>query len=313
MDNPWDADYRLETTQVRQLLARDLPERAADQLTLLGEGWDNWVFLLEDPQGLQPAYTLRFPRRAEALELMQQEWAALGYLAPRLNMELPRPIQRGEALEGVFDFPYAVYSLISGQTACRARLSRQERQGMVPALAHFLKSLHALPAGEWLSLGIPDDTIQRADIAHRKRSFHTYIEQALALLPEGRWLQGWWQALPEQTPSGRPQTLVHGDLYARHLIVDAERQLSGVIDWGDVHRGDPAMDLALVYAYLPPESHAEFWQIYGEISPETQMMACFRAVYSCVYLLVYGAKIQDRALWDVAHQGLDWLHMHTLP
>jgi hypothetical protein len=36
-------------------------------------------------------------------------------------------------------------------------------------------------------------------------------------------------------------TPVHGDLYARHLLISDDRQLACVIDQGDVHRGDPAV------------------------------------------------------------------------
>ena len=36
---------------------------------------------------------------------------------------------------------------------------------------------------------------------------------------------------------------VHGDLYSRHLLVDDAGRPCGVIDWGDCHVGDPAVDL----------------------------------------------------------------------
>ncbi len=41
--------------------------------------------------------------------------------------------------------------------------------------------------------------------------------------------------------------LMHGDLYARHLLLDESFQLSRVIDWGDLHAGDGAVDLAVAW------------------------------------------------------------------
>ena len=42
-----------------------------------------------------------------------------------------------------------------------------------------------------------------------------------------------------------------GDLYVRHLLLNELCELTGVIDWGDVHLGDPAVDLMIAYSFLP--------------------------------------------------------------
>jgi Ser/Thr protein kinase RdoA (MazF antagonist) len=56
------------------------------------------------------------------------------------------------------------------------------------------------------------------------------------------------------TESPARLTIVHGDLYARHVLVDERGALSGVIDWGDIHLGDPAIDLAIAHLVLRPGS-----------------------------------------------------------
>ena len=58
-------------------------------------------------------------------------------------------------------------------------------------------------------------------------------------------------------------TLVHGDLYVRHLIVGDDARLLGIIDWGDLHLGDRASDLAIVFTVLPPAARAHFFATYG--------------------------------------------------
>jgi aminoglycoside phosphotransferase (APT) family kinase protein len=46
--------------------------------------------------------------------------------------------------------------------------------------------------------------------------------------------------------SGQP-CLIHSDLACEHILVEPPRALLGVIDWGDVAIGDPAVDFAAAY------------------------------------------------------------------
>jgi aminoglycoside phosphotransferase (APT) family kinase protein len=52
--------------------------------------------------------------------------------------------------------------------------------------------------------------------------------------------------------------LTDGDLYARHLVLEPGGAAKGVIDWGDVHYGDPALDLAVAHLLLAAGGHATF-------------------------------------------------------
>ena len=49
-------------------------------------------------------------------------------------------------------------------------------------------------------------------------------------------------------PPPEATVVAHGDLHIRHLVVDTGGALSGVIDWGDVCRGDPSIDLSLLWS-----------------------------------------------------------------
>ena len=50
-----------------------------------------------------------------------------------------------------------------------------------------------------------------------------------------------WENLPEV-----PRCLVHGDAQADHILVNADGHIAGVLDFGDVHVGDPVYDLAVL-------------------------------------------------------------------
>ena len=80
--------------------------------------------------------------------------------------------------------------------------------------------------------------------------------------------------------------LVHGDLHLRHVFVDGGR-LSGVIDWGDVCRSDPAVDLVLVWCALPPVSRAAFFEEYGPMPEDGLVRARVLALFLCAVLALH--------------------------
>ena len=100
------------------------------------------------------------------------------------------------------------------------------------------------------------------------------------------------------TESPARLTIVHGDLYARHVLVDERAALSGVIDWGDIHLGDAAIDLAIAHLVLRPETHAAFFSRYGDVNERTWMRARYRALYSAVLVAAYANTIGDRPLCE---------------
>jgi aminoglycoside phosphotransferase (APT) family kinase protein len=100
-----------------------------------------------------------------------------------------------------------------------------------------------------------------------------------------------------QTPSwSGPVCWVHGDLYARHLLVDESHRISGIIDWGDVHLGDPALDLSIAFSFLPPSGRDVFRNKYGTIDDATWDRARFRALHYGIALLTYGGTVGDREI-----------------
>ena len=98
-------------------------------------------------------------------------------------------------------------------------------------------------------------------------------------------------------PAGPPRTVaVHGDLYVRHLLVDDARRICGVIDWGDVHAGDPALDLSIAYGFLPPRARDAFFRAYGPADARTRRVARLRAASHSFALAWFADSISDAAL-----------------
>jgi aminoglycoside phosphotransferase (APT) family kinase protein len=174
-------------------------------------------------------------------------------------------------------------------------------------LARFLRTLHGLHPSDVGDQDLPDDPTRRADMEHRAAMTERRIEAAREL---GVWhaparvtaLVAAARALP---PVARPVTLAHGDLHVRHLVVGRDGRLAGVIDWGDLCRADPSIDLVLYWSFLPPAGRPAFEAEYGPIDPGALVRSRLLAVFLSLTLAVYGRTAGHAALERGALAALD--------
>jgi aminoglycoside phosphotransferase (APT) family kinase protein len=81
---------------------------------------------------------------------------------------------------------------------------------------------------------------------------------------------------------------VHGDFHLRHLLVGDRGEPTAVIDWIDICRNDPCVDLVLYWSALPPRGRAEFLGAYGALTEEQLLRGRVLALFLCAVLAVYG-------------------------
>jgi aminoglycoside phosphotransferase (APT) family kinase protein len=282
-DRPWTAEHPVDARLARELVAAQFPALDRDPVAV-GQGWDMDVWRFGD-------LAFRFPRRPMAVGLVATELRVLPWLAAHLPLPIPCPTHVG-APSSRFPYPFYGHPFLGGVTADRAAV---DRIALAAPLGTFLKALHALDPTD---RGVPVDDL---------RGFPALAAQRC--LPRAAGTP--WEAelrvrlaSPPPNPS-TPPCVVHGDLYGRHLLVDAGA-LVGVIDWGDVCLGDRALDLAIVATFLPPEARGAFESAYGPVDGGTWARACFYGM--CKYGLAlyrYAKDIGDETLARVAAQGVE--------
>ncbi|AUX45044.1 aminoglycoside phosphotransferase [Sorangium cellulosum] len=296
MTAPWTAEHRISDALAAQLLEDTFPVLRPVRLELLGEGWDNVAYLVNGE------LVFRFPRRQLAVPFLEKEHRLLPALAPRLPLPVPVPELFGQPREGAYPWPFLGYRKLSGETACRASLDDRERTALAEPLARFLSALHTFPPDDARRLGLPPDTIGKLDLSLRLPEVVERLARirALGLLPD---VHPWLQILEAGADLRASEDLhvVHGDLYVRHLLLAPDRSLAGVIDWGDLHLGDPAVDLSVAHSFLPPGAQEIFRAAYGEIDERRWKLAQLRAICHSAALVVYGHDIGDR---DLLREGL---------
>ncbi len=294
MTRPWEPEHVVDLELARSLIEERFPELRPGRIESFGVGWDNTVYLVDG------TWVFRFPRRELAAELIDAECAVLPAIAPRLPLEVPVPVWSGRCEER-FPWTFAGYRMIPGRTACRADLHAGQRALSAAPLGGFLADLHEISEEEMRERGAGGDELKRLDLEYRipvtEQRFGEILR--LGLVDDPDLFEDAVGDLPEDWEPSR-FTLVHGDLYARHLLVGADARPCGVIDWGDVHLGDPAIDLSIAWAFLPPSARDAFREAYGPIDDATWRVARFRALFSAVMELVYGHDVGDA---DLVREG----------
>jgi len=294
----WTPEIAIDAALARRLIARRFPQFAALPVTQFGNGWDNAAFLVGDE------YVFRFPARAFAAPLIEIEARVLPAIAATLPVAISVPLFVGAPGD---DYPwtFAGYRVVPGVTADRHAPTDAQRVALAPALGALLRALHALDA-RTVAPALAPDAIGRLDHARR----FPHVCERFARLADAGLVddpQTLLDELARIAPQGsRALAIVHGDLYARHVVVGADGTLAGVIDWGDVHLGDPGIDLAIAYLLLPPHAHAVFLDAYGPTDERTWDLARYRAIYHAATTADYAHTtgedaLRDASLWALAN------------
>jgi aminoglycoside phosphotransferase (APT) family kinase protein len=202
-------------TPDRNRLIAEALERTPKTIREVHDGYDFEVAIVDDE------WVFRFPRRSGVEEALEVEIVLLPALASALPVDVPM-------FEYVSRKPLFVgYRLIRGQP-----LADEDAEGV----RAFLDALHALDPS-----GLP---VERRDWVEAYRDQCAEFERlVLPLFDRVQRRQAKRLFADVETLVDFEPSLLHTDLGPDHLLVRDSR-LAGVIDWGDVRVGDPALDYA---------------------------------------------------------------------
>jgi aminoglycoside phosphotransferase (APT) family kinase protein len=224
------------TSEQRRLIA-DALGREPTTVHEIDDGYDFAVTIVDDE------WVFRFPRRSGVEAALELEIAVLPSVAPLLPVLVP-------SFEFVSRGPFFVgYPLVRGEP-----LVEEGAEGV----RAFLVALHAVDVSE---LPIP-----RVDWVDAYRAQCAEFERlVLPLVAADRHADARRLFDEVETLVGFDPTLIHADLGPEHLLVQDGR-LVGVIDWGDMRVGDPALD----YAWLLNGPFADW-----DVDPDLRRRARF--------------------------------------
>jgi aminoglycoside phosphotransferase (APT) family kinase protein len=281
----WDADTDINEGLVRSLLGSQFPSLPISSLRLVGEGWDNAAYLVNED------WLFRFPRRRMGEGLILTECRLLPLLADLLPLPVPKPEFFGRP-GGSYPYPFAGYRFLDGTPACHLNWTEAQRAENAGILGGFLGRLHAVPVDEAAKVWAPKDEIRRSEMAYRYGHMQRFVDElgpALGSFDPAS-LLSLAEELSHTSAYAGPEHWVHGDAYSCHFLADDQHRICGVIDWGDAHLGDPALDISIAFGFLPPSGRETFIEAYGGIDEATLRRARFRALHYGLVFIKYGTQ-----------------------
>jgi aminoglycoside phosphotransferase (APT) family kinase protein len=297
--DPWIAEIEVSEERAAALIAPQFPALAPVGLERIGEGWDNAAFIVNG------AYVFRFPRRTISAKLIEIEVGVLPLIGGHVPLPVPVPALVG-APTSDYPWPFAGYAKLQGTPLSAMRSGEEAYERLAPVLGTFLRALHAVDREPLLAAGLPSDEIGRFDYERTidKLTMRLHDLYVAGLVDNGEAILDFAEGLRPIAPRPAHFTVVHGDLYARHILVSDELEPAAVIDWGDVHFGEPAIDLTLAYSLIPAAFRGEFFAAYGSADESARRLARYRAIYHSAMVAHYGHRIDDADLVYIGLRGL---------
>ena len=270
MDGP-PGEIHVDIDLVQVLLAQQHPNLATLPLRACESGFDNFMFRLGE------SFAVRLPRSAAAARLLANEQQWLLTISDRLPLQIPVPIRVGQP---GFGFPVALErGAVAGgfnRRSYAGGCARSVASRCIPArAARAGAGRRATQRGALTPLTSRDEAIAER-MQHSKRSTDVITD---------RIREAWREAL--EAPGDTRPTWIHGDLHPRNVLT-VDGMITGVIDWGDMTSGDPAIDLACLWMLLPDQVARETAQAYGASSSALWVRARGWAVLFGVMLLDTG-------------------------
>jgi aminoglycoside phosphotransferase (APT) family kinase protein len=274
----WSAEERVDENRARQLIRVRFPELASGEVKLVSEGWDYAVFRVDGE------WAFRFPRREVVVPGTEREIAVLPELGKRLPVDVPAPVFVGRPGDD-FRWPFYGARYLQGVEATG-------RAADPAALGAALRALHTSETLAAVGEQLPVDPLGRVDMRVRVPRLREAGIDASELV-----------AAAEALPPARHTAVCHGDLHMRQLLVD-DGALTGIVDWVDVCRSDPAVDLSVAWSTLDAAARPVFFAAYGEVGDETRVRGRVVAAFLCAMLADWARKEGVPVVLDAALAGL---------
>lgn len=270
----WAPECTWSIEDIQQRVAQS-PVTLDGPIHALAEGFDNYIFNT-------PPYYLRITRRQIAVPDIHKEVRLLPYLQSRLDTNIPNIIYAPDLEETTW--PWFIFEPVKGMEASQLLLNQPLNEQVAQNLGQCLNQLHSNEVYQDTKTWVREDTYRRTDMPYRAKSTLRHLETLHAQHPLD--IDALKQICHDAQPLGvMPHTaLVHGDLHMRHVMLDEQHQLSGIIDWGDAHIGHPSCDFYPYWSLFSPSARRAFLEAYGPVDEQTLIAGRLVATYINVIL-----------------------------
>jgi macrolide phosphotransferase len=222
-------------------LARVLPAAFPDlhpvaPIAVLGKGFRS--FVVETPARV----VIRVGLSQEALDGYALERRVLPFLRGYLDTPIPETGSFAAPREGL-PFGAHAYPKLDGVGPAFGIDAPEGLKLLARDLGAFMAQLHAIPVAQARPAGIPE-VDSRTRLIGARDVVVPVLEERLNTGEFERVL-AWWEVFAtDPRMQCNRWAVCHHDMWHDNLLMDADGNLSGVLDWSHVEIGDPAHDFS---------------------------------------------------------------------
>lgn len=290
----------------RAAIAEKFPALALDSLEYLSEGWESVAVVVNSE------LIFRFPKRALTQQSLRTEIRLLPELAKYLPLPIPQFQYIGDLPGKHVPFTFVGYPMIKGATLEEWPVEVCNENWWKVPLAEFLTALHAFPVERARKLGVLNlnqvlkltgegRMTEPTNWREMVREFYDSACQKVFPLISDELQKGvtnrFESFLADERHFEFEPTLIHADFSEDHVVVNfAAQKINGIIDFGDVAIGDPALD---VWPSLIP--------YYGGKVDETfeERYTFYQQMFGPLNLIIFGQAYHDTELVEMGLQELE--------
>lgn len=281
-------------------IQKDFPDFNISSIKKIGEGDNSKAFLVNEE------YVFRFPKNKEAKMQMQREIVVLPIIKPFLILQIP---------ESKFispDLSFLGHKIITGTPLTSIiynSLKRNIRNSIQHSIGNFLLQLHRID----LSL-LKDCNLETMNL---KEEYFENFEQArdfiypnISKTKRKTITRLFTNYLGDAENFEYKPVLIHADFSEDHILIDTvNKQITGIIDFGDIVFGDPAYD----YVYLLDEFGENFLNGIFKIDEpidKTKLMRklIFFSLANKIQIIIMEKEARDSEALKEAYASLNhWL------
>ena len=218
--------------------------------TLIGEGYDSKAYLINDE------YIFKIKISTNEKKGYKKEKTVLDFLNKNLKTDIK--ITKIDYAYITDELSIMGYKRIDGKflnSQIYNEMKEQEKQILKLDIAKFLKDMHNLDFSEIKNYTINNKQNCLEDFALLKKTIYQDLTEK-----EKNYIENFFERLKNTTIFDDKKCLCHNDFSCNHLLLDENKRLVGIIDFGDSGIIDEYCD----FIYLLEDSNEELGKDFGE-------------------------------------------------
>lgn len=262
----------------------------------MDHGQNNEILMLDQ------AYIFRFPKSELNRKILHVEADCLSILSEKLSFNIPHYsyVHFGAHLYDTF----VGYEMIEGEMLKRELLEKLDRFKIGYQLSEILKELHGRQLKDLMSSRVREEDpymVWQDMYVRIKRQLFPMMKP----IKQAEVTRDFDRILDMLSDTSFESCLVHGDFGPTNILVNPKTsEITGIIDFGEIHIGDPAEDISSLigtYGYGP-----DFILDTFDAYPEAKDMVERALLYTKTFALqeaLYGIENNDQGALDAGMEN----------